>query len=376
MLKKLFVIAAIALFLIPGIALAGQGHGPSGYYEPSQTGAIKFFKNGHPGPRSEWDLVQRYRPPCFGGACDDALALAEAGVMILSEGTVVDNDHPMGWGWAGGKNLELKGKAFATGEDKRIWFFKIPGYAWANVDLRMVARIYTCVFSTGVQTNGGLSLTYALSTGILDFSGNAIAIGSNGCPQWARVGLHGIFITGVGAYSQSQSSNGYGSAATWGQGTTSVRVSGHDSDFDTHGFLTAAAFASIDGKVIVKQGIFVSSYVSPDGTTTANFGMVKGGYAMSFGDVNLEGIRSSGSVGQAGIAQDGYGAVAQGNSYAQFTGAKGTINNGRCIDYANGSGIAVVTGYNNVTNTGNKVVITSKQTALAISGNIGISQPQ
>jgi len=379
--KNLFAVLCVLFcmtFVITSIATAKTG--PPGYYKKlngADAGEVVYWKNGkNLNPQSEWELVQPYKAPCFGGACEDALALADSGVMIISNFDVVDFDSPMAWGAAGGKDLELHGTAFATGADKRIWFFKIPGYAWANVDLSLIANVYTCVFTTGEKLDtGGLSMTYAKSTGILDFEGSAIAIGSNGCPQWASVNISGIFNTTVGAHSLATGPNA-SFAQTWGEGMTSVKVSGWDSDFDKYGFLTAAAHAKLEGWVMVVQDIFVSSYVSPDGTTAANFGIVKGGWAMAGGDANLEGIRAQGSINQQGQATDGIGSAAYGSSNASFNGARGQVYDGRCVDFAKVGGVAVVTGYNNVTNTGSGVVVTSKQTAFATTGNGGIVQHQ
>ena len=383
LLGKLLVVSLVvcmALFAVP--AMAVQTHGPAGYYEKINgnspqwdEGQLKYFKNGHPGKRSDWQLVREY-DPCHGGGCDDALALAESGIVIVNRHEVIENNS-MSWGSAGARDLNFDGSAFATGKDSRFWFFKIPGFAWADVDLKMVASVSTKEFTTGEKLNGGLSFTYANSVGTLKFNGDAIAIGNDGCPQWAEVSLNGDFRTSVGAYSLSIGPNGsYGN--TWGLGITGVRLTASDSDFDKNGWFIfpPKAHAGIDGLVIVKQDILVKSYVSPDGTTSFNFGIVRGGSAMSFGDANIIGIRSSGFVGQAGQATDGIGAAAFGNSYAAYNGAKGYTYSTRCADFAGSNSVAVVTGYNNVTHTGNSVSITSSHSAFATTGNFGLVKQQ
>jgi hypothetical protein len=283
----------------------------------------------------------------------------------------------MSWATAGGKELEMMAQALATGKDKRICFFIIPGFAWADVDLELAANIYLSEFTTGeMLETGGLSLTYALATGVLNFEGNAIAIGNNGCPQFAEVSLDGIFVTSVGAYSLATGPN-TSYAITNGSGTTAVRISAHDSDFDKYGWFIfpPVANADISGTVVVKQSVFVSSYVSADGMTTANFGIVTGGEAYAYGDANLEGIRAKGQMYQGGQAHDGFGSIAYGHSAASFEGARGYTYNGRYCSYGDVGGMAVVKGYNNVTHDGNSVTITSKQSAFATTGNGGFKPP-
>lgn len=376
MLKRIMLVLLVLLFIGAGSALAWT----PGYYikdknpQSTQFGKIQYFPNGHPKQSSEWRLLTPYEPPCRKGPCEDALALAESGIMIVNPHEVVD-DKGMGWGTAGG-NLTLKGQALATGKDKQIWFFKIPGFAWADVDLDLIASVYALVFTTGEQLGtGGLSMTYALSIGILNFDGDVIAIGNDGCPQFAEVGLRGVFKSTAGAYSVSTGPNG-SFAYTSGEGTTGVFITAYDSDFDNSGWFIfpPTAKAGIEGTVIVKQDVFVSSYVSPDGTTSINFGIVKGGYALSFGDADIQRIGAVGMVTQSGFATDGIGAAAYGNSTASFSGAKGYVSRGG--NYANANGLAIVHGYNNVSHTGNSVTITSRNSAFATTGNIGIVKHQ
>lgn len=377
MLKRIMLVLLVLIFTagIVGIAVAGQTHGPPGFYKKingssSQwtEGQVKYFKDGHPGDRSEWVLVQRYNPPCERGSCEDAIALAESGIMIVSPDAVYDIKD-MGWGSAGGRNLTFEGKALATGKDTRFWFFKIPGFAWANVDFEAAARVCVLVLSNGEQLNGGLSITYSLAIGTLNFKGNAIAIGNDGCPQFAEVKLHGGFVTTASGHAYSETPNAY--SYTTGEGTTGVMITAYNRDFEKYGWFIfpPTAKAGIEGTVIVKQDVFVTAYVSPDGLTSYNFGIVRGGEAMAFGDANIQAIRAKGIVQQASFVS-GYGAAAFGNSTASFNGARGYVSRGG--NYANVGGVAVVHGYNNITHTGNSMTITSSHSAFATTGNFGI----
>ena len=124
------------------------------------------------------------------------------------------------------------------------------------------------------------------------------------------------------------------------------------------------AYAELDGKVIGTQDLLVAAYTSPDGQTTMNFGMVSGGKVVALGDLNLTGeVTASGIVQQEAQAL-GLGAVAYGSSIASYTNAGGSIT-GRCLPVAQGDGLAVVTGYNNITNTGSQLTINSRQSAFA-----------
>jgi hypothetical protein len=370
-LKTLLVVGVAALSIaFAGVQIAdahpGQHHGPPGYYEDSVTGAIKYFRNGHPGHTNQWDLVQRYRPTCRGSACDDAIALAEGGIAL----GYIEDFGVMGGGYLLGENLELTGQALATGKDKRIWCFVIPGFAFADVDLDLFAKVKSFVRTTGIK-RWGLSATKVKTVGILNIDGSALALGTLGCPQFAEVSLRGRLTIGSSGYAMSVGLFGTldnPQSITLGSGSTTVALRAGDEDFST--FL---AYADIEGLVIIHQDLFVTAYVSEDGTTTYNFGIVTGGDAKALGDINIVGIRSSGQVMQSAFATDGLGALAYGNSMASYDGAKGDTYNGRCISFANGAGLAVVTGYNNVTNNGNSVSATSHQTAYATSPGGGYS---
>ena len=152
-----------------------------------------------------------------------------------------------------------------------------------------------------------------------------------------------------------------------------VGLRGSDSDFDKYGWFIfpPTAHAGIEGFVMVQQDLFTLAYVSPDGTTTFNLGVVTGGSALAYGDVNITGIRAKGQVSQSAMATDGLGSYAYGNGSAQFKGAEGNAYNGRCGSYADVGGLAIVTGYNSVNNTGNALSVVSKQHSFATTGNSG-----
>jgi hypothetical protein len=365
-LKTLLVVGVAALSIaFAGISIADAKptpKDPPGYYEHTVTGAIKYFKNGHPSDPSQWVLVQPYEPGWCGSSCDDVVALAEGGIAL---GYVEDFSHEMGGGYLFGKNLELTGEALATGKDIKIWWFKIPGFALADVNVELLGKVLSFVRSTGVMDGGGLSATYVKTIGIVDINATAFATGTTGCPQFAEVDLRGKVGVGTAGYAYSFTSNSY--ALTEGSGETIVKVRAHDEDFSTSTWFIfpGVAYADIDGKLIVSQDLFVLAYASPDGTTTFNFGVVTGGNALATGDIDILKIKSSGQVSQSAYATDGVGAAAWGNSMASYNGAVGDAYNGRCVSLANGAGLAVVKGYNQVTNTGNTVRATSHQTAFA-----------
>ena len=384
MFKKLLVVVCAALFLTVGAGnvFAGPGNPfeDADLWYHTGNGKIKAgdqFKNGHPGKKSQW-------VPCTAALCGDpsgegnAVALAKSKAEIDSKHLVVKNKS-MSWGSAGGKDLTLRSRAFATGEDKKVWKWTLDGFAFAHANSEMDANVYVKQFTNGVKNNGGLSFTYAKAIGVLNFDSKAIATGGIGdCPQWAKTELKGAFLASVGAHSLSRGDN-FAYATTWGNGTTGVRVYAYDSEFDntTHffGLIPAYADADLSGKVLVTQDILTMSYVKPDGTMTFNFGKIEGGNGYAFGDANITGVRSSGIISQKGMATDGFGAYASGSSSAQYQGATGYVYGSRCISGANGSGLAVVTGYNNVVNTGSSVQIKSSQTAFATTGG-GYSPPQ
>jgi len=320
------------------------------------------------------------KPPCPSGTCGDAYAEANAGAQFGFPAVV--DDKGMGWSVGGGDNLVIEAHAVATGKDQYFLWWKVAdgkAFASATVSSTELAT-FALVFSTGEKLDtGGLSATFVKGITVLDFAASAYAKGNFGCLQTAEVALSGNLIAGAGGYALSTGPNGSG-ALTEAYGETTVGVEASDSDQERYDFWwifpkDPTAEASIDGKVIVKQGLFVMAYTSPDGTTTRNFGIISGGSAIALGDANLVDIGASGQVSQQARAV-GVGATAFGNSMASYEGAGGNVHNSRCVDFGSANGLAVVTGYNNVTNTGNSVSVTSHQTAYATTGSPGYQGPQ
>ena len=369
-------IAALSLtFAIPMMANATPHNGPAGYYvkvKGGNLGKIQYFPNGHPTGKSEWEFVEGGSPSGC-STCDDAVAdaTAEAGVGFPA----VTDVKVMGYAQAGGKDLIITASADATGKDRYFLWWKIQdGFASAEADINvMEVDVRALVFSNGERHNGGTSFTAVLSIGTLEFNASATAEGNFGCLQMASAALSGEFGAKAGGYARSAVDSIPGAFSyTEGKGSTVVGVSAFDAEVDRYDFkwwifpTDVTATAEIDGKVIVMQGLLVKAYTSPDGTTTRNFGLITGGSALAFGDANLTSIRADGFVAQEAQAV-GNGGYAYGNSQAAYTGAGGNVNNG-CISSGHANGLAVVTGYNNVTNTGSHLSVTSHQSAFATTG--------
>lgn len=390
MKKMLLILVALVacLALVAPPAMAGpQPKDLPGYYEHTVTGAIKYFKNGHPGDPSQWVFL--YEKPdtngC-GGACGDAFADANAGATVgapsfsvdLNDGTgaaVVDIDNPNGWSAAGGAFV-LDASATGTGKDKYFLWWKIKdGKAIAIVDItNTTLTTHALVFTNGdkLDGTGGLAYSYVKGIAILDVNASAYATGNKGCLQIASVSLSGDLSVVAGGSATVLGPNGSYSQ-TVGKGMTTAGIEGSDSDYGTYGIKWVWIFpiptdyeaqAELNGMVIGTQDLFVKAYVSPDGMTTVNFGIVSGGSVIALGDINLTGdVTASGVVGQEAQAVGG-GAVVTGSSLASYNNAGGTVS-GRCLPVAQGDGLAVVTGYNNITNTGNQLTINSHQSAFA-----------
>lgn len=366
MLKKLLVLltvlAMLFCFSVPVMANgAGHDRGPIGYYQHTITGAIKYFPNGHPGSPSQWTYLGEEPPrpnPC--DFCN-----ATSVVNATTGFGFVEQSHPseMGYGAAFG-DVTLTAEAIARG----------TVFAIAHAVSELEGKVYVLVMTTGEKgPNGGLSMTYVKSIGILEFDAEACALaGFNWwvfrCPSYTVAELHGVFKTFAAGYSLSEGPNGSYAFAS-ADGTTSVLVNAFANDFDIWGIFSNA-HVDLHGVIIVKQDLVTMSYVSSDGTTSWNFAKVEGGNAMEFGDANILGIRASGNVFQEGLATDGLGTVATGWSSASFEGASGYVMQGRCGSFANANGLAVVQGYNNVTNSGNTVNAISVQSAYATTGGI------
>jgi hypothetical protein len=255
----------------------------------------------------------------------------------------------------------------------------------------------TLTSGVGIISNSpqisGLAYTLVHATTMLDITGEAWAEGTDGCPQEATIDVEGS----ISAYAYGNSFSGdWGGAYAYasGSGLTTVDFWGHESDFSTNGgwFSPNKAYVDFNSTITVDQEVSTFSYVSPDGTTSANAAYVGGGYAESQlgndgsilgwvydrDNIELTGIHASGEVYQEGLAFDG-GAVATGNSYAYFSGANGTVEEipgSWCTGIspgqtANVGGYAFAAGYNNVNVTGNMIEVTSVQYSIATTGNSG-----
>jgi len=325
---------------------------------------------------------------CVGSQCGQVSDEAHAGAEFGFPAVV--KDLGMGWTVAGGDGLVLEGHAYAQGKDKYFFIWKTAdGKAFASAVIDgTTLKAVTKMFTTGEQHETGLpSITAVTGLAILDYNATALATGNIGCLQEASVALSGDLKALAGGYALASGPNGSGSV-TEAVGTTTATVSASDSesktiDFDVYWLfgcipipiqVDPVAEASIDGKIVVAQSLFTVAYVSPDGQTTKNFGMISGGNALSLGDANITGMTASGTVSQSAVAV-GAGAVAYGNSAATYENAGGQSYNG-CISIGQADGLAVVTGYNNVTNTGDTLTVTSHQTAYSTTGGPGYGGPQ
>lgn len=375
-LKRLLVVgvAALALtFAVPMMADAGVTHGPPGYYiavKGGNQGKIQYFSNGHPINQSQWEFIGGGSPGCSNCEQTDA----DVGINIGVGFPAVDDYKTMGFAEAGGRNLVLTASATATGKDLYFLWWKVQdafGHAEAHVD-DLYMKVGALVFSNGEKHNGGLSFTTVLGIGTLEFNASAFAEGNFGCLQMASVALSGKFGTKAGGYAYSTvDSNPNAYSLTEGEGHTIVGVSAFDAEVDKYDFkwwiipTDVDARAEIEGKVKVYQGLLVTAYTSPDGMTTINFGSISGGSAKAYGDASLTSVKANGTVMQQAQAV-GPGAYAYGTSQASYVGAGGNVTEGRRgTEIANANGLAVVTGYNNITHTGSTLHVSSHQTAYA-----------
>jgi hypothetical protein len=318
---------------------------------------------------------------CVGPQCGQASAEAgtdatvggiDFSVDMLTPTTapVVDGDNLNGYSAAGGE-FTIDVSATALGKDKRILWWTIKGKAYAAVKIDdTTLTTHALVFSTGDKDNdtGGLSATYVMGIAVLDIDTWAYATGNFGCLQEAEVAISGNLAVVAGGSASVTGPNG-SYAQTAGKGITSASFAGSDYDSEKYNFwiifpIDPEAYAELDGKVIGIQDLFVKAYVSADGQTTFNLGIVSGGNVVASGDVHLTGdVTASGVVVQAAQAVGG-GAAVYGNSMASYSNAGGNVIE-RCLPVAQGNGLAVVTGYNNIINTGSQLIINSHQTAYA-----------
>jgi len=269
-----------------------------------------------------------------------------------------------------------------------IWKGEATAFGIANPTMTSSVNILT----NGKQFNSGLSYSFVKSTSEANIDGKVWAKGTQGCLQTADIWVEGS----LGAYAYGGSyvegpNDAFAEANGWGQ--TTVGFVGHDSDQSTYGFFGPNK-ASVDfsSSVEVEQSILNLSYVSPDGTTAANFAYVGGGSASLnrgsdaslfdwFGqdNINLTGIEATGAVAQNAMATNGYGSFAYGGSSAYFSGAVGNVESTRgwCgpDQTATVGGMAVVGGYNNVTTSPGSVSVTSVQFGHATTGGSGPVQP-
>jgi hypothetical protein len=297
------------------------------------------------------------------------------------------------WGMVDYKPRGTNGVSWTfLGTDREPIYETIPGESESYGRNKLTLTSGVGIISNSPQISG-LAYTLVHATTMLDITGEAWAEGTDGCPQEATIDVEGS----ISAYAYGNSFSGdWGGAYAYasGSGLTTVDFWGHESDFSTNGgwFSPNKAYVDFNSTITVDQEVSTFSYVSPDGTTSANAAYVGGGYAESQlgndgsilgwvydrDNIELTGIHASGEVYQEGLAFDG-GAVATGNSYAYFSGANGTVEEipgSWCTGIspgqtANVGGYAFAAGYNNVNVTGNMIEVTSVQYSIATTGNSG-----
>lgn len=417
-MKKILSILSIVfctVCLITSTGLAGPAHDAPGFYKHSVTGAVKYFKNGHPGEPSQWTPFEM--------DCDDCVptATAEAHPNIEISGSWVT--APGSTDWAGGQatsSMTMSGDAYANGmdyiEESCEW---VPGY-WTGKPWRSkyvwghfeTIETFIAGFAEAsgfnnepavsmssdvdINTNGpqvnGLSFTTVTATSTVALDASVWAKGTKGCPQTAFIEVEGSLgafaygnsFSGVPLGSEGQVNGPYAKAG--GSGKTTVSFAGTESDYSTNGM----AYVDFDSTITVEHSLVSKSFVSEDGTTSWNFAKTAGGSAeltrgndgflgMGKDNIDLTGIAAEGSVFQSGMAA-GSNSFAFGSSSASFTGANGSVASipGRdifCVTLpspgmtANVGGHAVVKGYNNITTNPGTLSVTSNQYAYATTGN-------
>jgi len=356
---------------------------------------------------------------CPGGDCytPQAGAIVQPNSTIAGDVVIAPVNNQWGSEWAGGAataNATLSGYGEAKAKDsfkrvkvydKPVWhegYYKrffcwkrwVPGYytypyhyeyqkvagvaeAYGETELTMSSKVK--VLTNGPQYNAGLSYTFVSATSKLDVDGVVWAKGTKGCLQEASLNLNGnLSAMAMGnSYVEGHNSS---FAQAYGEGMTTVYFQGHEYDSSTWD----KAFVDFNSDIKVNQKLFATSYVSPDGTTSANFAKVWGGSAELYlgrdgwcdkDNIDLTGISAKGRVNQSGMATNGAGSYAYGGSSAYFKGAVGSVNPGRAWcgpdQVANVGGYAVVAGYNNVSSSNGSLTVTSKQWAKATTGNSG-----
>lgn len=306
---------------------------------------------------------------CHGPNCNQYTANASSTSIL--DGTQIWSDPSNAY--AGGASIAdatLSAQANAKGKDYtsigiewkwvkigRHWV-KLPvpviehhkGYALADVKTFMEQKGYVCVLTNGPQAEG-LAFTFVKSTALLFFDASAFAKGTGRCPEYATVNLTGELT--AYAYGNATVDGLYGNQA-WagGEGLTTVSFEGSDSEYDHNGSI---ADADLKGIVGVNQNLVATAYVNPNGTLTKTFALIHTGNAFEFGDAHITGINSSGMVSQSSYATNGLGAIAAGMSQAAYNNVA--------------NGLAMVNGFNMVTQTANSLTVMSSHSAYA--GGVG-----
>lgn len=354
--------------------------------------------------------------------CDNPDVVATATPLSVLNGDVISTpSHDMAGGSATGINVTLEGYGEATGIDTYNREFVVDYYKWGfwpvghyenvlvpgtaevhgTTELDLTSNLF--VLSKGEKLDG-LSFTYAKNTAVLDITAEVWAKGNDGCTQEAWLDIEGDIASNISARSFSGAPIDYSDpanpvvtgpyAAADGSGYTVASIAGHEEDYSSYGGFCSPnkAFVDFDSTLKVKQDIFTASYVSKDGLTAGNFATIKGGDAglylgrdgfLGLGTDNIEltGIKSSGQVSQKSLATDGM-STAFGGSYAFFKNANGTVN--PAVNFAlcgpnqtaNGTGQALVFGYNKITKTPTSLNVKSVQYAKSTTGNTQPVQAQ
>jgi hypothetical protein len=297
---KILSIACLVTMLSFSLAIAtppGQNKDGPGYYQHSQTGAIKYFDS-HPGEPSQWKLIEETNPedPGCGANC---VSVGGFGIKAFAIGGGVDMGFEAkngfvaggigaGGGLAGGKasgivfDGAVAGDVYAVGggfAGNTTYTFKIDGTDRSQgVGSASHAEGYTGG-SVNVSVDPEKGMGYA-SGGIAGIAGQVTADGSAGHTPNAFVSNG--FTAGLAGQGSVGGFVGYVVVLSGPdmEGTTLRYVGGHK-----YGFLNPKNWKCVPFS-IDSQGA---------ATVEANIDMWGNSYSESYGYVNVnEGVRTEG----------------------------------------------------------------------------------
>ena len=359
MLKKLFVVMCLVMLVGAGTALAnGQEFEAPGWYKHSVTGNVKEFKNGHPGPQSEWEFIgEEYGDGC--SSCPGALTVdLQMGEQFPFGASKDSHSYSATSKWWGNENDSAEASAtgfggfdfelYANADGKSLeivgWHWIFPKFGMVPNDADVFGPFEDGTKAGGIGKGYAHTWSYAIDTGLLGgwigytssagagataggkayFSGEAFGV--KGCDEWIQGTLWiGGEVSqnnraGETDYPDGQFVDGGNGSYAFGLVEETYNVSGQSYNLLGWEFGGAELTTQIKNKNAVSTQGTTFVTIDPYDSNRSFFGTTQNSASVNFGQLNLVDSLVNGGGGVAGMVNNG-GSYAIGQATFDYSGA-------------------------------------------------------